>query len=100
MTSDRTYRAGMSVGEALTAIVNLTPSKLDAEPVQALILQLRRDAVAAITPAAASPDSPPQRPHFLREGLACSLFPSDIDQIAATLNHKLTQGRTYFDLIQ
>ena len=40
-----------------------------------------------------------QRPRFLREGLTCNLFPSDIDQIASLLNHKLTQGRTYFDLI-
>jgi putative nucleotidyltransferase with HDIG domain len=100
MTSQRTYRRSMSVGEALTTIVNLTPSKLDPESVQALIVQVRRDAVATLTP---PPDSAtefvPQRPRFLREGLTCNLFPSDIDQIASLLNHKLMQGRTYFDVV-
>jgi putative nucleotidyltransferase with HDIG domain len=96
MTSERTYRRSMSVGEAMTAIVNLTPTKLDSESVQALIVQIRRDAVAALSSA---PEAGPQRPRFLREGLTCNLFPSDIDQIASLLNHKLTQGRTYFDLI-
>lgn len=99
MTSERTYRRSMSVGEALTAIVNLTPSKLDAEVVQALIVQVRRDAVAALTPPPGSGTDPVQRPRFLREGLTCNLFPSDIDQIASLLNHKLTQGRSHFDTI-
>jgi hypothetical protein len=89
----------MSVGEALTAIVNLTPSKLDADSVQALIVQVRRDAVATLTPSSGSATEPMQRPRFLREGLTCNLFPSDIDQIASLLNHKLTQGRTHFDVV-
>jgi putative nucleotidyltransferase with HDIG domain len=97
MTTDRPYRRAMSVGESLTTIVNLTPSKLDPEPVHALILQVRRDAVAAIAPPAA--DASPVRPRFLRDGLTCNLFPSDIDQIAALLNHRLNQGRTYFDTV-
>lgn len=96
MTSDRPYRRRMSVGESLTAIVNLTPSKLDAESVQALIVQIRRDAVSAITP---PNEAGPERPRFLHENLNCNLFPSDIDQIAALLNHKLSQARTHFDLI-
>jgi hypothetical protein len=99
MTSERTYRRSMSVGEALTAIVNLTPAKLDAESVQALIVQVRRDAVATLTPQPGSGTEPIQRPRFLREGLICNLFPSDIDQIASLLNHKLTQGRNYFDVV-
>ncbi len=100
MTSARTYRRSMSVGEALTAIVNLTPTKLDAESVQALIVQVRRDAVVTLTPPPGSAtESVPQRPRFLHEGLTCNLFPSDIDQIASLLNHKLTQGRTYFDMV-
>ena len=100
MTSERTYRRSMSVGEALTTLVNLTPSKFDPESLQALIVQVRRDAVATLTPPPGSgPESFLQRPRFLREGLTCNLFPSDIDQIASLLNHKLTQGRTYFDLI-
>ena len=88
----------MSVGESLTTIVNLTPSKLDPQPVHALILQIRRDAVAAISP---PPPSDPAlaRPRFLRDGLACNLFPSDIDQIAALLNHRLNQGRSSFDMV-
>jgi putative nucleotidyltransferase with HDIG domain len=100
MTSERPYRRSMSVGEALTAIVNLTPSKLDPESVQALIVQVRRDAVATLIPPPGSGTEPSiQRPRFLRDGLTCNLFPSDIDQIASLLNHKLTQGRTYLDMI-
>jgi putative nucleotidyltransferase with HDIG domain len=97
MTSDRPYRRRMSVGESLTAIVNLTPSKLDAESVQALIVQIRRDAVAAIAAPPAEPGL--ERIRFLHEGLNCNLFPSDIDQIAALLNHKLTQSRAHFELV-
>jgi putative nucleotidyltransferase with HDIG domain len=100
MTSERTYRRSMSVGEALTAIVNLTPSKLDPESVQALIVQIRRDAVVTLNPPPGSgTESMLQRPRFLHEGLTCNLFPSDIDQIASLLNHKLTQGRTYFEVV-
>jgi putative nucleotidyltransferase with HDIG domain len=100
MTSERTYRRSMSVGEALTAIVNLTPSKLDPESVQALIVQIRRDAVVTLNPPPGSgTESMLQRPRFLHEGLTCNLFPSDIDQIASLLNHKLAQGRTYFDVV-
>jgi putative nucleotidyltransferase with HDIG domain len=100
MTSVRTYRRSMSVGEALTAIVNLTPSKLDPESVQALIVQVRRDAVVTLTPPTGSAtESSLHRPRFLHEGLTCNLLPSDIDQIASLLNHKLAQGRTYFDVV-
>jgi putative nucleotidyltransferase with HDIG domain len=98
MTTDRPYRRAMSVGESLTTIVNLTPSKLDPQPVHALILQIRRDAVAAISPPPPS-DSGLARLRFLRDGLACNLFPSDIDQIAALLNHRLNQGRSSFDIV-
>lgn len=96
MTSDRPYRPGMTVGQALMALVNLTPSKFDADPVQALILQVRRDAAAAMNPATIGS---PERSRFLHEGLGCDFFPSDIDQIAALLNHKISRGRTYFDPI-
>lgn len=94
MTSDRPYRRRMSVGEVLMALVNLTPTKFDPESVQALILQVRRDAVAEVSGAPT-----PNRQRFLHEGVACDLFPSDIDQIAALMNQKLTHGRTHFDLI-
>jgi putative nucleotidyltransferase with HDIG domain len=99
MTSERPYRHSMSVGEALTELVKLTPMKFDPASVQALIIQIRRDSVAATNPRTTLPISdgmvmPPPRPRFLDERLS-AIAPPDVDHIAALLNHKLTHGRTY-----
>jgi hypothetical protein len=50
--------------------------------VQALLLQLRRDAVGT------------NRAPFL-EGASGQLAPTDIDQLAANLQHKASNGRLY-----
>lgn len=93
MTSDRPYRHQLSVGEALTEIVKMTPGKYDPTTVQALILQVRRDAVASIGTRKLT-DGQPDRPRFLDERLGL-MAPSDVDSIASTLLHKLNSGRTY-----
>lgn len=83
MTSDRPYRHQLSVGETLAEIVRLTPIKFDPVAVQGLLVQIRRDAVGS------------NKSSFLDNRLVCNIAPTDVDSIAATLQHKLTNGRTY-----
>jgi putative nucleotidyltransferase with HDIG domain len=98
MTSERPYRKQFSVGEALNEIVKLTPYKFDAESVQALLIQVRRDAVVAMNPRPKVTEGeiiiPPPRARFLDERLS-GIAPTDIDQINAMLQHKLNSGRTF-----
>ena len=47
MTSARPYRAPLSVGSALSDLVRLSPEKFDPSVVQALLIQVRREAVGA-----------------------------------------------------
>jgi putative nucleotidyltransferase with HDIG domain len=83
MTSDRPYRHQLSIGETLTEIVRLTPTKLDPVAVQALLVQVRRDAVGS------------NKSAFLDNRLVCNIAPADVDQMAAMLQHKLTNGRSF-----
>src|SRR6266496_4011912 len=82
MTSPRPYRDQISLGSTLTEIVRITPQKFDPAAVQALLVQLRRDAVGS------------NRAAFL-EGSAGHLAAPDIDHLAATLQHKISNGRVY-----
>jgi putative nucleotidyltransferase with HDIG domain len=81
MTSTRPYREPMSVGGTLSELVRLAPQKYDANAVQALLIQVRRDAVGS------------NRPPLLDDRMAVNIAPTDIDQLAASLQHKLTRGR-------
>jgi putative nucleotidyltransferase with HDIG domain len=83
MTSERPYRAGMSVGEALSEIVRVAPQKYDTNAVQALLVQVRRDAVGR------------RDNRFLDDRVVCNIGPNDIDVLASALNHKITHGRLY-----
>ena len=47
MTSTRPYREPVSVGGTLSEIVRLSPQKYDPNVVQALLIQVRRDAVGS-----------------------------------------------------
>lgn len=81
MTSERPYRDRMPLGMALHELVKLAPLKFDPDVVQALLLQIRRDATGSA------------RFPLLEGSLANSLAPADIDQLAAMLQHKMNQGR-------
>jgi HD-GYP domain-containing protein (c-di-GMP phosphodiesterase class II) len=81
MTSDRAYRSSLSVGEALSELVRLTPQKYDPSVVQALLIQVRRDAVGR------------NQTTFLDDNLVCNIAAPDIDHLAATVHHKATSGR-------
>ena len=83
MTSERPYRHSLSVGEALSEIVRIAPYKFDTASVQALLIQVRRDAVGS------------SRNRFLDERVMCNIAPADIDVLAAALSHKMSHGKVY-----
>jgi putative nucleotidyltransferase with HDIG domain len=82
MTSPRPYRERISLGATLSEIVRYTPQRFDPAAVQALLVQVRRDAVGT------------NRSPFL-EGSSGQLAATDIDQLAANLQHKTSNGRLY-----
>jgi len=82
MTSERPYRARMPVGTALQELIRVTPEKYDPHALQALLIQVRRDAVGS------------NRIPLLEAG-GVNLSPADIDQLASTLQHRTTQGQKF-----
>ena len=82
MTSERPYREPLPLGRALQELIRLTPQKYDAEALQSLLIQIRRDAVGS------------NRFPILDAGIM-NLSPTDVDQLAATLQHRVNQGKAY-----
>jgi len=83
MTSERPYRERLSIGGTLSEIVRLTPQKYDPDAVQGLLVQIRRDTAGT------------GRTPVVEEHIASSISPTDIDQLAATLQHKVSHRRLY-----
>jgi putative nucleotidyltransferase with HDIG domain len=83
MTSTRPYRESHSVGGTLSELVRLAPQKYDPNVVQALLIQVRRDAVGS------------SRVPLLDDRMALNIAPPDIDQLAASLQHKTNRNRLY-----
>ena len=83
MTSERPYRERLSLGSTLNEIVRLTPQKFDPNAVHALLLQVRRDTVGS------------NRTPFLQDRMVGDIAAADIDQLAASLQHKMSHGRLY-----
>ncbi len=83
MTSERPYRERHSLGSALSEIVRLTPQKYDPNAVHALLLQVRRDTVGS------------NRAPFLQDRMGDDIAASDIDHLAASLQHKMNHGRLF-----
>jgi putative nucleotidyltransferase with HDIG domain len=82
MTSARPYREPLPLGITLQELIRMTPVKYDADAMQALLIQVRRDAVGSNrTP--------------LLGGDIVSLSAGDVDMLASTLQHKISQGRTF-----
>jgi HD-GYP domain-containing protein (c-di-GMP phosphodiesterase class II) len=82
MTSERPYREPMSIGTALQELIRMTPEKYDPEAVQALLIQVRRDTVGTN-----------RNPIF--EAGAMNLSAVDVDELAATLQHRVTQNKSF-----
>jgi HD-GYP domain-containing protein (c-di-GMP phosphodiesterase class II) len=83
MTSARPYREPLSIGEALSEIVRLAPLKYDPDAVQALLTQVRRSASGSL------------RSPFFDERMIVDIAPTDVDQLASSLQHKLSHNRIY-----
>jgi len=83
MTSKRPYRESLSLGNALSDLIRITPQKYDPDVLQGLLIQVRRDAVGS------------NRVPLLGDHMPVNIAPGDIDQLAATLQHKVTRGRSY-----
>jgi putative nucleotidyltransferase with HDIG domain len=83
MTTERPYREPLTVGATLSEIVRLAPQKFDPDAVQALLMQVRRDA-------AGSNHTP-----FFGDRTLVNIAPGDVDVLAANLQHKLSHGRLY-----
>jgi putative nucleotidyltransferase with HDIG domain len=93
MLSDRPHRKKLSLGEAAAQLSWLAPAKLDGEVVHSLLVQLRRDAVAHVSPP--RPWSAPEktRKMFLDPSVPCNISPTDIDHMTSELNRRMTRGR-------
>ena len=83
MISARPYREPLSVGSALSDLVRMAPQKFDPNIVQALLIQVRRDSVGS------------NRVPMLADRSSVNIAPTDIDQLAATLQHKVSRGKIY-----
>jgi hypothetical protein len=86
----------MTLGEAAAQLSWLAPSKLDPDVVQGLLVQLRRDAVALLSPPRpwASPQDRARKP-FLDPSISCNISPTDIDHLVSELNHRTNRGRVF-----
>lgn len=82
MTTERPYRERFSVGAALQELIRMSPQKYDSHALQALLIQVRRDAIGT------------NRLPILEAG-TLNLSATDVDQLAATLQHRITQARVY-----
>jgi HD-GYP domain-containing protein (c-di-GMP phosphodiesterase class II) len=96
MLSDRPYRKKMSLGECAAQLSWLAPSKLEADVVHALLIQLRRDAASlsnAHRPWAGAEQT--SRKNFLDPEIACNISPMDIDHLVSEMNRRLNRGRAF-----
>jgi len=82
MTSERPYRERLSIGSALQELIRMTPEKYDPHALQALLIQVRRDAVG-------SNRLPILEPEVM------NLSATEVDQLASTLQHRITQAKLY-----
>lgn len=95
MLSERPYRKKLSLGEAAAQLSWLAPAKLDGEVVQALLVQLRRDAVSHVSPPRpwSTGAETRTRKMFLDPSVACNISPPDIDHMVSELNRRMTRNR-------
>ncbi|HEY6302673.1 MAG TPA: HD domain-containing phosphohydrolase [Terriglobales bacterium] len=82
MTSERPYRERLSLGSALQELIRMTPQKYDPQALQALLIQVRRDAVGSNRICLLDPD-------------VMHLSAVDVDQLASSLQHRISQNRAF-----
>ena len=82
MISERPYRDRLPLGVALQELIRMTPQKYDPKALQALLIQVRRDAVG-------SNRIPILDPELM------SLSAGDVDELASTLQHRISQDKPF-----
>jgi len=82
MISERPYRQRLSVGVALQELIRMAPEKYDPQALQALMIQVRRDAIGTNR-------LPMLEPEVL------NLSATDVDELASTLQHRVNQNKTF-----
>jgi HD-GYP domain-containing protein (c-di-GMP phosphodiesterase class II) len=82
MTSERPYRERLSVGSALQELIRMAPQKYDPQALQALLIQVRRDAVGSNRIPILDPE-------------AMNLSASDVDELASTLQRRISHDKTF-----
>src|SRR6202166_4415274 len=82
MTSARPYREPLPLGTALQELVRMSPQKYDPQAVQALLIQVRRDAVGSNRLPILEPD-------------VMNLSAVDVDELASTLQHRISQDKIF-----
>ncbi|MFY9644913.1 MAG: HD-GYP domain-containing protein [Terriglobales bacterium] len=82
MTSERPYRERMSIATALQELIRMTPQKYDPSVLQALLIQVRRDALGTN-----------HIPIFRQDAIDLSAV--DVDQLASTLQHRISDDKLF-----
>ncbi len=82
MISERPYRERLPVGVALQELIRLTPQKYDPQVLQALLIQVRRDAIGTN-----------HLPVFEREAIELSAV--EVDRMASVLQNRISEKRIY-----
>jgi putative nucleotidyltransferase with HDIG domain len=82
MTSERPYRERLSIGAALQELIRTTPEKYDSQALQALLIQVRRDAVGS------------NRLPILDHDVM-NLSAAEVDELASTLEHRVSQDKIF-----
>jgi putative nucleotidyltransferase with HDIG domain len=82
MTSERPYRERLSIGAALQELIRTTPEKYDSQALQALLIQVRRDAVGS------------NRLPILDHDVM-NLSAAEVDELASTLQQRISQDKTF-----
>jgi putative nucleotidyltransferase with HDIG domain len=82
MTSERPYRQPLPIGTALRELVRMSPQKYDPDALQALLIQVRRDTVGTN-----------RNPIF--DPSAMNLSAVDVDELGSTLQHRVSQNKTF-----
>jgi putative nucleotidyltransferase with HDIG domain len=82
MTSPRPYREPLPIGTALQELIRMSPQKYDPHALQALLIQVRRDAVG-------SNRLPILDPQMM------DLSATDVDGLASTLQHRISADKVF-----
>ena len=82
MTSPRPYREPIPIGTALQELIRMAPQKYDPQALQALLIQVRRDAVG-------SNRLPILDPQMM------DLSAGDVDGLASTLQHRISADKVF-----